>query len=209
MALYKNHAQRAVTRACVFALALAQVAALRSAAPPTTTPPAAAHHPMHGAEGSAEHVCIHDAKQRHARESVSAQSYRAHPWEVPPGALPQSRPGVGPGAGRARARRSGDGDAHTFQTLRVVVEDAAIASGSADAGKMCGYAGQSYTYEDGATTYRSTCTKDDVATTAKRNYLRHTILPKALKYFTQHLKVVPVDGALKVTPDCTWTIGGR
>lgn len=31
-----------------------------------------------------------------------------------------------------------------------------------DSGKMCGYAGQSYTYHDGGTNYRGHCSKDDV-----------------------------------------------
>ena len=51
-------------------------------------------------------------------------------------------------------------------------------------------------------------TQDDVATSTKRNYLLNTILPRAVAYYTQHLRVVPVSGALKITPNCRWSIGG-
>lgn len=66
----------------------------------------------------------------------------------------------------------------------------------------------SYNAVDGNSKYRSSCQKSDVITSSKRNYLTNVILPRAIAYYTDHLRVVPISGPLKVSRNCRYTIDG-
>ena len=136
------------------------------------------------------HVSIHDDIWPLVDHGVEPQKYDRHPW--------------------ATAERRLDtvsyGSSTSFSTIRLHLDTSLTVSDADD--NWCTHAGDDYVYSSGSSRYRATCTKDDVATSAKTSYLRNTILPAAEAWFEQHLRVVPVSGSLKLNPFCPYTIGG-
>ena len=47
------------------------------------------------------------------------------------------------------------------------------------------------------------------ANAAKLKEIQTTILPLAIKFLSKHLHVIPVNGNVKVTPFCGWSINGK
>ena len=138
------------------------------------------------------HESIHDTLWPTVQHQSINVNYDSHPFDI-------------------KHRKLDDvayGSSASYSTIRIKIDTSSL-SPDQDDEAACRYTGDKYIYTSGSSRYQSTCTKDDVATTEKMNYLKYTILPKALEYYETHLRVVPTSAGLKFTPRCLYTISGQ